>query len=208
VSRISINPLGFLGFSSLYRLLGTVLGRTRQWSVFAHDYVCVQPGERVLDVGCGPADLLHELPPDIEYIGFDQNEKYIESARERYGDRGEFFTANVDFDHVERLGANSFDVVIAHGLLHHLDDHDANEFFKLARAALRPGGRLVTADGCYQKGQSTIAHLLLAMDRGKHVRTESAYLELASQSFENPKSAIRHDSSHVPYTIVYLVCLA
>jgi SAM-dependent methyltransferase len=203
-----LNPLRVLGLPSLYRLLGTTLGRTRQWQIFARDYVGAKPGDRILDVGCGPADVLTELPADIHYVGFDQSAHYIDSARRRYGARGQFFTGNVDLAHIDHLGAASFDIVIAHGLLHHLDDREATEFFALARAALRPGGRLVTADGCYLAGQSRIAHLLLAMDRGRHVRTEAGYVGLASQSFAAPSAVVRHDSAYVPYTTVYLVCQA
>lgn len=203
-----LNPLRVLSLPSLYRLLGTTLGRTRQWQIFARDYVGAQPGDRILDVGCGPADVLDELPAGIHYIGFDQSEHYIDSARRRHGARGQFFTGIVDLAHIDRLGAASFDIVIAHGLLHHLNDRDATEFFALARAALRPGGRLVTADVCYLEGQSPIARLLLAMDRGRHVRTEQGYVDLALQSFATPTAAVRHDSAYVPYTTVYLVCQA
>lgn len=197
-----------LEFTSLYRLLGTTLGRTRQWQLFARNHVMAKPGDRILDVGCGPADILNELPLDIHYIGFDQSEHYIESAHRRYGARGQFFAGKVDLAHIERLGAGQFDIVIAHGLLHHLDDSDATEFFALAKAALRPGGRLVTSDGCYQTGQSPIARMLLALDRGQYVRTEEAYVALASQSFSKPVASISHDSAYVPYTVVYLDCQA
>ena len=208
MTRGPLNPNRVLGVPVLYRLLGTMLGRTRQWRIFARHYVGARPGDRILDVGCGPADVMAELPTGIDYVGFDQSEHYIDSARRRHGARGQFFAGTVDLALVDRLGAASFDIVIAHGLLHHLDDRDATEFFALARAALRPGGRLVTADGCYLVGQSRIARLLLNMDRGRHVRTEEEYVALASQSFAVPSAFVRHDSAYVPYTTVYLVCQA
>lgn len=205
-----LNPLRAFGLPSLYRLLGTAFGRSLQWQIFARDYVGAQPGDRILDIGCGPADVLTELPTDIDYVGFDHSEQCINSARQRHGTRGEFFTGNVDLAHIDRLGAASFDIVIAHGLLHHLDDREVIEFFALARAALRPGGRLVTADGCYLngQGQSRIARLLLAMDRGRYVRTEAEYVALSSPSFATPATFVRHDTAYVPYTVVYLVCQA
>lgn len=208
MSRSSLNPNRVLGLPALYRLLGTISGRTRQWRLFARHYIGARPGDRILDVGCGPADLLAELPADIDYVGFDQSKHYIDSARRRYGARGQFFAGTVDLALIDRLGAASFDIVIAHGLLHHLADREATDFFELARAALRPGGRLVTADGCYLDGQSRIARLLLKMDRGRHVRTEQEYVALASRSFAAPVAFVRHDSAYVPYTLVYLVCQA
>ena len=62
----SLNPSRVLGVPSLYRLLGTMFGRTRQWQIFARDYVGAQPGGRILDVGCGPADV-HLLTHHCRY---------------------------------------------------------------------------------------------------------------------------------------------
>ena len=158
------------------------------------------------DIGCGPGDLLAELPASITYVGFDKSEAYVRAARSRFGDRGTFFCRTVDRTVVDELGAGSFDLVVAHGVLHHLDDAEADAFFALARAALTPVGRLVTADGCWVAGQSPLARYLLARDRGRHVRTESAYRALAERYFPSVVTDIRHDTSRVPYTIVYLVC--
>ena len=202
------NPLHLFESPALYRLFGSSVGRTRQWRIFARDYVRARPGERILDVGCGPADVLADLPDGIDYVGFDQSARYVDAARRRYGARGAFFVGTVDHAIVDRLGPASFDVVIAHGLLHHLDDRQAREFFALARTALRPGGRLVTADGCFVPGQSPIARLLLALDRGRYVRSPAAYVALASTAFPPPETHVRHDSAYVPYTTVYLVCRA
>ena len=195
-----------LALPAVYRLMGVAVGRTRQWRIFARDYVRARPGDRVLDVGCGPADLLAELPPGIDYVGFDTSERYVRAARRRFGDRGRFFSRTVTHATIEELGARSFDIVVAHGLLHHLDDAQAIALFELARAALRPGGRLVTADGCFVPGQSRFVRWVLAWDRGAYVRTEAAYVQLASARFQALTSYVRNDSARIPYTTVYLVC--
>jgi SAM-dependent methyltransferase len=203
-----LDPSRVLALPAFYRLMGIAVGRTRQWRIFARDYVRARPGDRVLDVGCGPADLVDELPAGIDYVGFDTSERYVRAAHRRFGDRGRFFARAVDQATVEELGARSFDIVVAHGLLHHLDDAHALALFELARAALRPGGRLVTADGCFVSGQSRFVRWVLTRDRGAYVRTESAYLQLASARFRSVTSAVRNDSAWVPYTTVYLVCSA
>src|SRR5262249_38991936 len=107
------------------------LTRARQASVFAREYVCALAGHRVLDIGSGPGDLLAELPAGIEYVGFDLSEPYIRAARARFGDRGTFFCRAIDRVVVESLGPASFDLVVSHGVLHHLDDVQADEFFAL-----------------------------------------------------------------------------
>ena len=53
-------------------------------------------------------------------------------------------------------------IVLAIGVVHHLDDAEAVKLFQLAHAALKSGGRLVTMDGCYVPKQSRVARHLLA----------------------------------------------
>ena len=55
-----------------------------------------------------------------------------------------------------------FDIVLALGVLHHLDDDEALTLFQIARDAMKPGGRLVTIDGVWTDDQSHIAKYLLS----------------------------------------------
>lgn len=94
-------------------------------------------GDRVLDVGCGPADILEYLPQGIDYTGFDISERYIAAAKRRYGERGKFSIMPVS----QAVGQDAvYDSVIAIGVLHHLTDDDADALFALAANVLRPGG--------------------------------------------------------------------
>jgi len=100
----------------------------------------------------------------------------------------------------------SFDIVIAKGLVHHLDDVEARKLFAVGCEALKPGGRLVTFDGCFVPGQSRIARCLLSLDRGKYVRTEPEYLALARESFDTVISHVRHNLTRIPYTLQIMEC--
>ena len=190
---------------STYRAL--VTGK-QEHRIFAEEYVRAEPGQRVLDVGCGPADLLEDLPDSVDYLGFDMSSAYIKEATRRYGRRARFLCRRVDRAVVEELGSHSFDRVIAHGLLHHLDDAQVVEFFELARLALASGGRLITLDGCFVDGQSKAAEYLLRKDRGQFVRHEPEYRRLAEQVFSTVHSDVRHDMYRIPYTLLLLECVA
>ena len=50
----------------------------------------VQPGHRVLDIGCGSGDVLQLMPSTVAYVGVDASKAYIEAARKRFWHRGEF----------------------------------------------------------------------------------------------------------------------
>ncbi len=193
-------PLTLAGvYTSFQRFVGGS-ARTR----FVSEFLRPRATDRLLDIGCGPADILDHLPEGIDYVGFDLSGKYIEAARRRYGDRGQFHCQRVGASDVGQFG--KFDLVLAHGVLHHLDDAEAGHLFELAAAALAPGGRLVTFDGCYVDRQSPIARRMLAWDRGKFVRQRVEYESLAEQNFVHVEAEVRHDLLRIPYTHLILQC--
>jgi len=196
-SRSVFDARQLLGVPSLYRLVQRVVGSKRSIPRLTK-LLAIKPRDRVLDIGCGPADILEYLPPDVEYHGFDINEEYISAARNRYGTSGNFTVQSVTIDGAERLG--QFDVVIAVGVLHHLTDSEADALFKVAYKVLRPGGRVITLDGAFVGGQNPIALLLLKLDRGQHVRSPEQYLAIARQSFPCTRTLLLHDLLYVPYT--------
>ncbi len=186
-----------------YELYHKAIGANYRSRVLVEEYIRPRPGDRLLDIGCGPGNMLPFLPP-CQYIGFDASESYIASARKRYGARGQFVCERVSNQNIDHFGA--FDVVLALGLVHHLDDSEARDLFRLAYVALKPGGRLITNDGCYVAGQSAAKRYLLSRDRGKFVRTREQYEGLARSSFACVQGELRDDVLRIPYTHLIMVC--
>ena len=184
------HPLVYLMFQ---RLVGAENLRQR----VVENYVRPKPGDRILDIGCGTADVLGHLPA-VDYVGFDANPQYIQYAQEKFAGRGRFFCEDVSEEH--QTEANSFDIVLAMGLLHHLSAEDSHKLFVLAHKALKVGGRLVTLDNCYTPDQSPIAKYLISRDRGEHLRTQEGFLQLARPVFANVQAHIHHDGLRIPYT--------
>jgi 2-polyprenyl-3-methyl-5-hydroxy-6-metoxy-1,4-benzoquinol methylase len=179
------------------------IGDTKLTQRFIDLYVRPQMGCRLLDLGCGPGDLIDDLP-QLEYVGVDVSAKYIETARRQFGRRAQFHCQTIMDCVASQLG--SFDIVVAKGVLHHLDDDEAAKLFQLARAVLRPKGRLVTIDGCYVQGQSRLTQALLSRDRGNFVRWRHEYEHLARKVFPNLSSEIRWDLTRIPWTHLVLQC--
>jgi len=194
-----------LSVAAVYDLFQAIVGTRWGRQEFVRCYVRPQPGQKVLDIGCGTADILEYLP-GVTYCGFDASPQYVKAATQRFGERANIVCATVTEKTLE--GLPKFDLVLANGVLHHLDDSESVKLFHLARAALKPGGRLITIDGCYVKGQSAIAHFLITRDRGQNVRDEQGYRALAERVFQSVRSHIRHDLSRIPYTHVILECEA
>ena len=97
--------------------------------------------------------------------------------------------------------------MIAIGILHHLDDLEANSLFKLAYEAMPPQGRIVTLDGCFTAGQGFWSRFFVSRDRGKNVRAPEAYLDLAKQVFADCHGSLAtHKELRIPYTLWIMEC--
>lgn len=172
-------------------------------AVVSREYIRPQVGDRILDIGCGPGDWLAVFP-SVEYVGFDANPAYIESAQQQFGDRGTFICERVTTARLQEQPP--FDLVLAIGILHHLDDDEALRLFELAASALKPGGRLITLDGVYVERQSPVARWIISRDRGQNVRTTDGYLRIGQEVFDRIAVNIRHDLLRIPYTHLILEC--
>ncbi len=189
----------------LYRAFKRVMVSPAQMESYVRERLRPPPEARVLDIGCGLADILDFLPDSCRYVGFDANPDYIRRARELHPRRNATFTCALVAE-ATLEGPGSWDLVLANGVLHHLDDGEAGALFRLAYAALREGGRLVTLDGAYAEGQSRVARWLLARDRGRFVRSPAAYEALARAVFPRVDSRLEHGMLRFPYTHLIMTC--
>ena len=194
-----------LNRAGVYDALQGLLLRGESRVRYVRDYVRPFPGCRILDIGCGPGSILAHLPGTIgSYIGYDMNPAYIEAARSRWGNRGTFHCQRVEPGMLP--AGEAFDIVLANGIVHHLDDAEARQLFDVAWRALRSGGSLVTYDNVYLENQHWFARWLIARDRGRAVRTQGGYEALARGRFSKVESVILHDTLRVPYTILVMRC--
>ena len=192
-----------LNIPTLYLTYRAIVGGRKATSIFVRDYVRPKCRDRILDIGCGPAETVEHFS-NVEYVGFDNNPAYIELAKKNFGDQGHFFCGKID--QVSLKDFEAFDLVLAVGVLHHLDDNESISLFKLAYEVLKDGGRLVTYDGCYVEGQSKIAQFIISQDRGRFIRKKDDYLNLARQVFKNVKQDLRDDLLRIPYTHLIMEC--
>lgn len=103
--------------------------------------------KRVLDIGCGagnyPVKLAHKVS-DFDCTLVDLSQPMLDKAKERVQKMtsGEVECVKGDFRTVD-LTANSYDVIIATAVLHHLrDDQDWEEAFQKLYGLLKEGGSI------------------------------------------------------------------
>ncbi len=173
-----------------------------QWLVGAHlarrasiDALELRPGERLLDVGCGPAYYFDQVAL-CDYFGFDTDSRYIAWANEKFRGRGSF--RDVPYTHEHRRALAPFDGIMLMGLLHHLPDGEAAVLLGLMARSLGPRGRLVALDTVLFSGQSALSRVFARNDRGEHVRSPEGYLRLAKLHFDQVEHRVVGDNLRMP----------
>lgn len=105
------------------------------------DLLDPQPGERILDLGCGTGHLAQTIASrGAHVVGMDQSASMIQQARDNYPDI-EFDVADASDFVVHEL----FDAVFSNAVLHWV--RDAEGAATCISRVLKPGGRLVAEFG-------------------------------------------------------------
>lgn len=157
----------------------------REWVALYH---LNRKDERIADIGCGPADILRYLNVDSKpgyYLGIDISEKYLEHARVRARKLSipsdfvvmdlETLSCSVDIQGrlMTLLENKIISTVLLLGVLHHIDDAAAtalmNSLFKVDSVQTIITQDVLTIPGNF------INNFFASRDRGRFVRTESAY---------------------------------
>ncbi|MBN1814265.1 MAG: class I SAM-dependent methyltransferase [Anaerolineae bacterium] len=123
------------------------------WMHWVFDQIDLPPVSRILDLGCGPADLwaenLDRIPAGWEITLTDFSPGMVEQAQENLGDCERPFTfglvdaQSIPCDVASFDAVGGFDAVIANHMLYHVPDR-AKALAEMRRV-LRPGGRLYTS---------------------------------------------------------------
>ena len=105
------------------------------------EFLAPQPGERILDLGCGPGQLTNQIAEKgADVIGLDASPAMIGQARQNFP-RLRFILEDAAAMQFE----NEFDAVFSNAALHWM--LDAEGVAKAIARALRTGGRLVAEMG-------------------------------------------------------------
>lgn len=111
------------------------------------DYLCrklrLQPGERLLDIGCGWGGLIIHAAQryGVEALGITLSERQAELATERIQQAGLADRCRVEVrDYRDVEGAGSYDKLVSVGMVEHVGKAQMATYFAQAHRLLRPGG--------------------------------------------------------------------
>jgi SAM-dependent methyltransferase len=188
----------------LYNVWQEAIGAKALHLKFIQRYVRAKAGNKVIDIGCGPAKVLRWLP-DVEYVGLDVNPDYIAFARRTYGSKGTFVVGDTK-SLWEDSRFRDADIVMGLGILHHLEDDEAAHCIRFAHRALKEGGRFVAFEVCWVPNQGFLSRYIMSKDRGQNIRTEQMYRQLAGGVFKKVDSWVDTRALRIPYVFVFLEC--
>ncbi|OWA37693.1 SAM-dependent methyltransferase [Saccharibacillus sp. O16] len=120
------------------------IGYVSQLGVGLIELLAPQPGERILDLGCGTGDLAQQIAQrGAVCAGVDYSSAMIETAKEKYPDLS-FRIADAEQFRLEE-GEERYDAVFSNAALHWMKRPEA--VIESVGLALRPGGRFAAEFG-------------------------------------------------------------
>lgn len=141
-----------ISWAFFYDLLvkGILLGKEENLRASIVDLAQLQPGEKVLDVGCGTGSLAItaklKAGASVEMYGRDAAPEMIARARQKAAKAGVAIDFQAGVVEAIDFPDGTFDVVLSSFMVHHLPgDLKAKAFAEIYRV-LKPGGRLLVVD--------------------------------------------------------------
>ena len=187
----------------VYKTLQNMIAPSGLAKQTVSDYLMTPNNSKVLDLGCGYGSISQFFGSDVNYLGIDLNEAYIAEALRRFKKTNTDFIVG-DISDSEVLNRGPFDLVFVTGVLHHLSSVQVRNICNASSKLVTQNGRFVAIEPVFSPDQGIIARLIIAADRGRHVRDVEGYEAVLSLGFENVSSEVIHGRLRVPYSHVVL----
>ena len=158
------NYIPALGLDALTPLYDPVLNWVFQEARFKQQLVKqanIQPGQRVLDLGCGTGTLtllIKQAYPDAEVIGLDGDLTVLAMARAKTEKAGVTLAFNAGMAFQLPYPDHAFDRVLTSLVLHHLTTENKQRTLQEVYRVLQPGGTLYVLD--FGRPHNRLAYLI------------------------------------------------
>jgi 2-polyprenyl-3-methyl-5-hydroxy-6-metoxy-1,4-benzoquinol methylase len=196
--------------SVFYQFIQTVFGGDRSREYLYKRYVePIGTSAHVLDIGCGPGHMAGFMPDSIKYTGYDISENYIDTAKETYIRKNNInFICSTTSELIndDLVPDNSIDIITIHGVIHHVSDDVAKQFFMLSRQKLKVGGIMVILEPVWLTGRSSFRRFVMGMDRGKNIKSTSEWERFFKVVTNDWASSIYHIEENIVRLYYLIIC--
>jgi ubiquinone/menaquinone biosynthesis C-methylase UbiE len=184
--------------AKLYELFQFGVARRGTSEIIRNQVLKPYAVKKVLDFGCGIGYHSKEFV-NSEYLGIEPLSDCVNKANRMFKNSGNNFIVG-DHESLKSINDSSYDLIIALGVLHHINNSIFDEFIKESHRILKSGGRLTTFDPVYHQGQSKISKWIVSRDRGNWVRTEESYLDPIQKIYKKaPSTRVYSNLLRIPY---------
>lgn len=187
-----------------YLLVQNLFGKRKFYRILVKDYLTVKEGGNILDIGCGVAQIVDFLPDNIVYTGFDINSSYINYAKKKYKNKVQLYDKKISDANTNDF--NKYDYIISIAVVHHLNDKEAEDLFRLGFNLLKSNGTMITSDPTWNETDNFFAKLQTKNDRGNHIRYPNEYKAIAKKVFNKVDISVRKDLITLPQSGCIMCC--
>lgn len=144
-----IPALSYRFLTPFYDLIQRFIVRDIRYKSLLIKQADIQPGQHVLDLGCGTGTLAimaKQAQPSAEVTGLDADPEMLKVARYKSGERKAHVKFDVGFTNKLPYPDASLDRVLSSIMIHHLKTPDKESTAREVYRVLKPGGQLHIID--------------------------------------------------------------
>ena len=144
-----IPALSYRFLTPFYDFIQKYIVRDVRYKTLLIEQANIQPGQRVLDLGCGTGTLAimaKQAQPSADVSGLDADPDMLKVAKYKSGQLNVPVTFDVGFTNQLPYPDASFDRVLSSIMIHHLKTPDKWQTGKEVYRVLKPGGQLHILD--------------------------------------------------------------
>jgi ubiquinone/menaquinone biosynthesis C-methylase UbiE len=144
-----IPALSYRFLTPFYDFIQKYVVRDVRYKTLLVEQASIQPGQRVLDLGCGTGTLaimVKHAQPRADVVGLDADPDMLKAARTKSAAKNAEVKFDVGFTNDLPYPDSSFDRVMSSIMIHHLKTPDKEKTAREVHRVLKPGGELHIID--------------------------------------------------------------
>jgi len=183
-------------FNNVRRLIA---GNQLQTKLFVKKYINTYKCKSIIDICSGTGDFSSLIDKDISYLGIDDNQNFINYAKNRYKmDKNKLFK-KADILNQASFTGEKFDAVILISTMHHFSDRELDTLFEIVKKITN---KIVIIADIIPNPPRLLQKIFVKLDQGKYIRTEKDKIKILKRYFKIINKVIIPSRLAIQYGIV------